>query len=92
MTQKGIKLLERMRQSRAGWKRQDLEQLYIAFGFLISHGARHDIVKHPDYPNLRTTLPRHNEIAKIYVEIAVRLVDKLLALQKEQSHGSQAGS
>jgi hypothetical protein len=38
----------------------------------------HDKVKHPDFPELRTTLPRHNSLAKVYVEIAIKLVDRLL--------------
>jgi hypothetical protein len=49
----------------------------------MSHGGNHDIVKHPSYPFLRTTLPRHRELAKGYVEFAVKLVDRLLELQKE---------
>ena len=92
MPQKGLKLLESMRRSKAGWKRRDLDRLYSAFGFLISHGASHDIVKHPKYPHLRTTLPRHSEIAKVYVEFAVKLVDELLALEKEHPHGPQERS
>jgi hypothetical protein len=56
--------------------------LYEGFGFIITHGANHDKIKHPDFPELRTTLPRHREVAKVYVEIAVTLVDQLLELQK----------
>ena len=92
MAQKATKLLERMRNSKAGWKRRDLDQLYEAYGFLISHGKSHDIVKHYQFPHLRTTLPRHNQIAKVYVEIAVKLVDQLMVLEKEQADGSMEGS
>ena len=60
----------------------DLDKLYEGFGFVITHGANHDIVKHSALPQLRATLPRHRELAKGYVEFAVKLVDKLLELQK----------
>jgi predicted RNA binding protein YcfA (HicA-like mRNA interferase family) len=83
MATKAQKLLEDMRNSEANWKRRDLERLYSGFGFIIRHGGSHDIVVHPKYKQLRTTLPRHNEVLKTYVKIAVRMVDKLLELQKE---------
>jgi hypothetical protein len=82
MTSKAEKLLEQMRNSKSNWKRADLDKLYEGFGFNISHGTNHDIVKHPDFPLLRTTLPRHRELARGYVEFAVKLVDKLLELQR----------
>ena len=82
MTAKAKKLLEQMRASKSNWKRSDLDKLYEGFGFIITHGANHDIVKHPDFPILRTTLPRHRELARGYVEFAVKLVDKLLELQQ----------
>jgi predicted RNA binding protein YcfA (HicA-like mRNA interferase family) len=82
MTAKAEKLLELMRNSRSNWKRSDLDKLYEGFGFVISHGGSHDIIKHPDFPILRTTLPRHHELARGYVEYAVKLVDKLLELQQ----------
>ncbi|MDI6770316.1 MAG: type II toxin-antitoxin system HicA family toxin [Anaerolineales bacterium] len=83
MPSKAEKLLEQMRNSKSNWKRADLDKLYEEFGFVISHGGSHDIVKHPDFPLLRTSLPRHRVLAKGYVEFAVKLVDRLLELQKE---------
>ena len=78
-----------MRRSKSGWKRQNLVDLYEGFGFQIRHGLKHDIVKHPKFLNLRTTLPRHNYLAKGYVEYAVKLVDELIKLEKgEGEHGS----
>jgi len=68
------------------WKMADLESLYEGFGFIIKHGQNHDIVKHPNFPHLRSTLPRHIQLAKGHVEYAVKLVDKLSELQK-QSEG-----
>ncbi len=83
MPTKAEKILEQMRNSKSNWKRADLDTLYEGFSFIITHGGNHDIVKHPNFPQLRATLPRHRQLAKGYVEFAVKLVDKLLELQKE---------
>ncbi|MEK7324209.1 MAG: hypothetical protein AAB217_03000, partial [Chloroflexota bacterium] len=77
--------LERMRQSKADWKRRDLDKLYEGFGFVISHGKSHDIVKHPEFPELRATLPRHTYLAKGYVEYAIKLIDKLQELRRKEA-------
>lgn len=82
MTPKVAKLLEQMKRSKSNWKRVDIARLYEGFGFIITHGANHDKIKHPRFLELRTVLPRHNDIAKVYVEIAIKLVDQLLELQK----------
>lgn len=50
---------------------------------LLDEDGNHDVVKHPKFPQLRATLPRHRQLAKGYVEFAVKLVDRLLELQKE---------
>jgi len=90
MTPKAQKLLERMRQSKSDWKRKDLDQLYKGFGFVIIHGGSHDIVKHPDFPNLRAILPRHSYLAKGYVEYAIKIIDKLSELRKDISNENNA--
>jgi hypothetical protein len=84
VSEKARKLLERMRQSAANWTRNDLDKLYEGFGFEIRHGSKHDIVKHPDYPQLRATLPRHTTLAKAYVRTAVKLIDELESLLKKE--------
>ena len=83
VTSKAEKLLEKMRQSKSNWKRKDIETLYLGFGFIIKAGRNHDIVKHPEFPELRQTLPRHKKLAKGYVKDAVNLVDDLLRLREE---------
>ena len=83
MPSKAEKLLEQMRSSKSNWKRADLDKLYEGFGFVISHGGSHDIVKHPGFLQLRTSLPRHRVLARGYVEFAVKLVDRLLELKQE---------
>ena len=85
MPSKAEKLLEQMKRSKSNWKRIDLDRLYEGFGFIITHGTNHDKVKHPDFPEireLRTTLPRHKTLDKVYVELAVKLIDRLLELKK----------
>lgn len=82
MASKPEKLLEQMRRSKTGWTRRDLDTLYNGYGFVVSHGSKHDIVKHPKYPSLRTTLPRTREIAKGYVQEAVSVIDRLLQLEE----------
>ncbi len=90
MSSKADKLLERMRQSKSNWKRIDLDKLYEGFGFTITHGKSHDIVKHPEFPELRATLPRHNQLAKGYFEQAIKLVDKLLEHRKELGNAPES--
>ena len=85
MPSKAEKILERMRGSKSDWTRADLDRLYEGFGFIIRHGGNHDIIVHPDFPELRATLPRHRALARGYVEYAVRLVDKLLELREGRS-------
>lgn len=85
MTSKADKLLEQMRGSKANWKRVDLDRLYEGFGFIITHGANHDKLKHTDFPEvreLRATLPRHRTLDKVYVEEAIKRIDRLLELKK----------
>jgi hypothetical protein len=88
MSRKAQNLLERMRASKAGWSRADLDALYRGYGFTITHGSSHDIVKHPKFPVLRATLPRHKELAKAYVDEAIKLIDQLERLQSRGSDGN----
>ena len=81
MAPKGLKVLEQMRQSQANWSRRDLDNLYEHFGFVIRHGSRHDIVRHPQFPLLWATVPRHNEVAKAYIKEAIKLIEEYLALR-----------
>ncbi len=81
MSARSERLLERARRSVAGWKRTDLDRLYLSFGFTISHGSKHDIAKHPLYPDLRATLTRDKSLAKGYIATAIKLIE---ALQERQ--------
>lgn len=94
MPNKAEKLLDRMRHSKGGWKRKDLEALYTGFGFIIKNsGAPHDTVVHPDYPELITSLPRHTKLAIYIVNQAIHMIDRLklleMARKEEESRGNQ---
>jgi hypothetical protein len=80
-----------MRASKAGWSRDDLVTLYEGFGFTIRYGSSHDIVKHPEYPALRATLPRHDDLAKAYVDQAIKLIERLKQLQGGGSDARSVG-
>lgn len=77
MPNKAEKLLNAMRRSQANWSRDDILSLYAMFGFEVHHGAKHDVIKHPKHLDLRTVLPRHDKIAKVYVRVAIELVERL---------------
>ncbi len=90
MSSKALKLLEKMRNTSASWKREDIVTLYKGFGFQVISGGKHDKITHPDFPQLITFLPRHTKLARIYVIKAVDLVEKLIQLREiedTQSHG-----
>jgi hypothetical protein len=70
-----------MRASKSGWPRDDLETLYIGYGFVVSHGSSDDKVKHPQFPALRAKLARHRDLAKSYVTYAIALIEKLEELK-----------
>ncbi|MBA4375272.1 MAG: hypothetical protein C0401_03750 [Anaerolinea sp.] len=84
MGEKPEKLLARAIASTAQWKRKDIDKLYKAYGFIIINGGKHDIVKHPDYPFLRATLPRHVSVHKVYVETAVTLINEYLKSEESK--------
>jgi hypothetical protein len=76
------RLLQRARNSKAGWLRSDIDKLYKAFGFIILKGRKHDIVKHEAFPSLRATLTRSSgELHKDYVRHAVKMIEQLMELE-----------
>lgn len=75
------KLLDRAKIGQSNWKRQEIDRLFKGFGFTIRSGRSHDIVSHPDHPDLRQTLPRHRKVKPVYVRNAVRLIEILKSRQ-----------
>lgn len=86
MSNKAEKLLKKLRDSKKGVKRIDLEHLYKGFGFIIVENSRgpHDKVYHPEYPMLITSLPRHRKLGVYNVEQAINMVERLKELQKSK--------
>lgn len=74
-----------MRRSSGGWKPDDLERLYLGFGFEYREGSNHRIYYHPKHGRLRTTVCRHGELASGYVREALSLLDQLDSLENRTS-------
>jgi len=82
-----VKLFERMCVSKSGWKRDHLDRLYIGFGFVIKNGHGknpHDKVYHPGHPELFTFIPRHNKVAEVYIDNAIKLIKKFQKIKEAQ--------
>lgn len=79
------KLLEKMRKSKTGWKFNELESLYVKFGFEKYEGSRHTMYIHPDFPELRATVTRHKSLAIGYVHHAIKLIDRLKELKEGEN-------
>jgi predicted RNA binding protein YcfA (HicA-like mRNA interferase family) len=93
MSRKGEKLLERARNSKAGWKARELVTLYEEFGFTIREGkGSHKVVTHPDYDDLGGVISVHpsKEVGKGYVDSALKDIEELLERQKEQEEEEPA--
>ena len=89
---KAEKTLVRMRNSQSGWRRTKIDSVYEGFGFIITSGANHDIVVHPDFPQLRATLTRSSgALHRAYVQYLIKLVDKLGELQDQKTRGIKNG-
>lgn len=81
------KLLERMRRSKAGWKFNDLDNLYTKFGFEKHEGSKHTMYIHPEFPELRATVARHKSLPAGYIQFAIKLIDRLRELREEKNAG-----
>lgn len=78
------KLFERMRNSKSGWRADDLHTLYIGFGFEFRHGGKHTIYIHHEFPELRATVARHRSLAIGYIQHAISLIERLKRLKEEE--------
>lgn len=76
------KLLEKMRNSKAGWNADDLHSLYVGFGFEFRQGGKHTIYIHPEFQELRATVARHSTLAIGYIQYAINLIEKLKKLKE----------
>ena len=90
MPTKSEKLLEGMRRSPHNWTRRDLDALYEGFGFQIENRRRHDIVTHPKFPQLTTTLARHRVVLRGYIKTAIEIIAELQKLSGSNEQGMDA--
>lgn len=80
------KLLKRMRSTPSGWGQKDFERLLTGFGFKCT-GKKHDIYIHPNFPDLRISVPRHKSLRDWVAHDAVEVVDELISrLTKEEKN------
>jgi hypothetical protein len=84
-SKKAIKTLAAMRNSAAGWKQEDIERVYLGFGFDVWSGKNHDIARHPKYREIQGMWPRHGSIAKAYIRELIRNIDLLSEIEKARS-------
>ena len=79
------KLLQKARQSQAGWSAQDVDRLYKAWGFVVKKiSAKHTSYEHPDYPDITAAVTRSSgDISKSYVTDAIDAIEELIARRQK---------
>jgi len=79
------KLLAKAHQSQKGWTRDEVQRLYLAWGFQVHEGGSHTKYTHPKYPDLFNFVTRSSGIiSPDYVEQAIWAIEKLI--EREASH------
>lgn len=73
-----------MKQSKYGWRYNDILTLYHGFGFQLREGGNHTIFFHPVHRRLIATVARHRSLPVGYVQKAISLIDALKSLELEQ--------
>lgn len=81
MSSSAEKLLERMRASKHGWGFDELETLYLGFGFSYRDKGKHRVYIHRSNPELIATVARHRKLAIGYIQHAISLIDRLRATE-----------
>lgn len=77
-------LLQKMKQSKYGWRYNDIVTLYRGFGFEQREGGNHSIFFHPVHRHLMATVARHRSLAVGYVQKAISLIEALKQLETDQ--------
>ena len=83
----GHRILEKMRQTKSGWRFADLEKVYLSLGFEFREGKKHRLYMHPRFTELRATVTRSRSLAKGYIEHALHLAKRLEEM--EAKHGKE---
>lgn len=76
------KLLAQMRQAKAGWTADDLETVYLGYGFKVREGGKHKLYVHSKFPELRATVTRHRSLPIGYIQTAIKLIERLVELER----------
>ena len=80
MTLKGKcrKLRDRLEQTTKNWKPADLIYLLKnCFDFMMSRQKHGDVFKHPEHPDLITSVSHHNTLAPVYPRKALKVIETL---------------
>ena len=77
-------LLQKMKQSKYGWRYNDIVALYRGFGFESREGGNHTIFFHPVHRHLIATVARHRSLPVGYVQKAISLIESLKQLATDQ--------
>jgi hypothetical protein len=90
MSRKADKIYQAMQRTQAGWHPHDFHTLYLGFGFRMIEGRSHTVFTHPDFPQLKDVIPRHDrELSKGYARDAVRNIETLLKLQAKEEDSDE---
>jgi len=58
----------------------------VHFGFVIRVGSKHDIITHPDFPDIRDMLPRgSSELSPDYARDILKSIEIVLSNKQEQA-------
>lgn len=75
-------LFEKMQRTKSGWTADDLDALFLGFGFTKREGGKHAIYVHKRDPlTLRAVVTRARSLPVGYVQKAVALVRRLKSLE-----------
>ena len=74
-------LFQKMKQSKYGWRYNDIVTLYRGYGFEQREGGNHTVFFHPIHRHLIATVARHRSLAVGYVQKAISLIETLKALE-----------
>jgi hypothetical protein len=73
-----LKLLNKMRETKAGWSPLSYRRLFSGFGFLSREGGNHTIYWDPVEKSNRVQVPRHDELLAYVAEQAVAAIEHKL--------------
>lgn len=83
MTGQQDKLLERLKNTKAGWSDRDLWKLLTAFNF-SSRESKHTVYYHPTHPDLTIVIPRGRELLPVYPREVEKLIKMLQGREMEE--------